>query len=397
MIPRFLIALILAGLFSGCGGTLDVLSESWDSLKDQVVEEDNSEPPAELEEIEDEFEPEIVWSTRVGVGSDGMVLQLVPVVDSGRVIVADREGLVQSIDINSGDVEWEVELEQPVSAGPGLGTDVILLGTSDARVIALSTADGAVLWEHRVSSEVLSVPHALRGVVVVRTIDGKLTGLNENDGSRRWVYERSVPPLSLRGTGTPAIDGDRIIGGYASGKLVALQLSDGRVEWESTIARPEGRSELERLVDLDTDPLIIDGTIYISSFQGGVFSVSLDDGQVIWVRDNLSSYSGLSADWQYLYLSDEDSDVWALDQGNGASLWKQQALHRRALSAPAVYRDYVVVGDYEGYVHFLSQYDGHQMARISIGGDPVIATPVVSEDTLLVYDKAGTLAAIRLP
>ncbi len=393
---RFLIIVLSVLATSGCGGTLDVLSESVDSLKDQVFEKDNSEPPNELIEINAEIEPEIVWTNSIGVGSNDMILKLVPVIVDEKIVVADSNGLVKAMDSISGEVLWEVELEQPISAGPGSGIGLIFLGTSDAKIIALNIEDGSEQWQQTVSSEVLSIPRAQRNVVVVRTVDGKLTGLDESNGSQLWAYERSVPPLSLRGTGTPAIDGNLIIGGYASGKLVALQLADGKVEWESTIARPEGRSELERLVDLDTDPLIIDNVIYLGSFQGGVFGVTVQDGQVIWVRDNISSFSGLSSDWRYLYLCDEASDIWALDQRNGASLWKQEELHRRSLSAPVVYKDYIIVGDFEGYLHFLSQFDGHQVARINIDGEPIISSPLVSDDTLYVYDKAGTLAAIQV-
>lgn len=390
---RFLGLVLLSGFLSGCG-TLEAVSDSMGGLLDSFLETDNSEPPNELTEYVAEIEPEIIWQEQVGVGSDGMYLKLVLVVADDKIVVADRSGLVQARNKTNGDLIWETDTEKMISAGPGIGSNTVLVGTSDAEVVALNLEDGSLLWTQRVSSEVLATPQAKRNVAVIRTVDGRLTGLDESTGKNLWTYERSVPPLSLRGTANPVIEGDQVIEGYASGKLIALRLSDGKVEWESSVVIAEGRSELERLVDLDSDPLILDGVIYIASFQGGIFAISLQDGQVIWWRRELSAFSDLAGDWSYLYLSDEFSDVWALEQRNGASLWKQTELHRRQLSAPAIYKDSIVVGDFEGYLHWLSQYDGRQLGRIQIGDGPIVASPLVVDDTLYVYSKDGSLAAL---
>lgn len=396
MTVRFFLVILFSNLLTGCGSTLDVLSESLGGLSDYVLEQDNSEPPAELLELTPEIKVNIVWQNSAGVGSDEMYLKLVPAVMDDKIIVADRNGLVQARDLTTGDTIWEAETELKISAGPGLGYNTVLVGTSDAEIVALNIADGSIRWTVGVSSEVLSIPQLRRNVVVVRTVDGKLTGLEEGSGRELWVYERSVPALSLRGTGTPVIEGDRVIEGYASGKLIAVRLNDGKVEWEGSVAVPEGRSELERMVDLDADPIVINDVIFIASFQGGVFAVALEDGQVLWRRKELSSYAGLSGDWRYLYVSDEAGDVWALDQRNGAALWKQTELHRRKLSGPVVYKDYLVVGDFEGYLHWLSPYDGRQLARIQIGEDPIAATPVVHNEVLYVYSEGGDLAAVTV-
>jgi outer membrane protein assembly factor BamB len=190
-----------------------------------------------------------------------------------------------------------------------------------------------------------------------------------------------------------------VIEGYDNGKLMALRLSDGKYVWETSVAIPKGRSEVERLVDLDVDPIEVGGVIYIASYRGGAAAVSELDGDVLWRNEAISSYTGLSNDFRYLYLSDSRDDVWQLDQRTGASLWKQKELHQRKLTAPAVYENYVVVGDFEGYVHWLSTSDGRQLGRIKVADSAIDAKPVVVDDTVYVYANDGTLTALktRLP
>jgi outer membrane protein assembly factor BamB len=393
MRSRVLVFVLLVSMLAGCE-TMQTVSDSLGGIMDPLLEQDNAEPPNELVEYDPEIEPKIVWKEQVGVGSEGMYLKLAPVVVNDTIYVADHDGLVQARNLKNGELVWETETEKQISAGPGIGGRAVLLGTSDAEVVALNLADGSILWTQQVSSEVLATPQSKANVVVVSSGDGRLIGLEEMTGVYLWTYERSVPPLTLRGAANPVINGDHVIEGYASGKLVALRLSDGKVEWESSVVMPEGRSELERLVDLDADPLIIEDIIYLASFQRGVFAVSVHDGRMIWWRRDLSAYNGITGDWNYLYLSDESSDVWALEQRNGASLWKQTELHQRRLSAPAIYKDSIVVGDLEGYLHWLSQYDGRQLGRVQISKSAIDVRPLVVDDVLYVYTKDGTLAAV---
>lgn len=390
---RVFVFVVLLSFLSGCE-TMEAVSDNLGGIMDPLLEKDNAVPPNELVEYAAEIEPKVIWKTSVGVGNDGMNLKLAPIAMDGKIFVADREGLVQARNPGNGELIWETDTEKPISAGPGSGGRTLLVGTSDAEVLALNRDDGSVLWTQKISSEVLATPRAQGNIAVIHSIDGRLIGLDESTGTSLWTYERSVPPLSLRGTANPLIDEDHVIEGYASGKLVALRLGDGKVEWESNVVIAEGRSELERLVDLDADPLIFDGIIYLASFQGGMFAVSASDGQMIWWRRDLSVYAGLAGDWSYLYLSDDASDVWALEQRTGATLWKQTDLHQRRLSAPAIYKNSIVVGDFEGYLHWLSQIDGRQLGRIQISDSPIIATPLVVDDVLYVYAMDGTLAAL---
>lgn len=357
--------------------------------------EDNTEPPAKLVKYEAEIEIDVLWKEKVGVGTDNQLLNLVLAISYGKVFAADNHGLVHARDIKTGDLIWEIETDYRFSAGPGIGNKTVILATSNAEVISLNIDTGEKKWVTLVSSEVLATPVVSNNIVIIRTTDGRIIALSEDDGTQLWTFERSVPVLSIRGTATPIIVEGNVIAGYANGKLLALRLSDGKSGWETSIAIPSGRSEVERLVDLDVDPVETDGVIYISSYQGGTTAVLELDGDILWRNKDVSSYTGLSYDWRYLYVSDSNSHVWQLDQRNGASLWKQDELNFRALTAPVAYDDYVVAGDYEGYIHWLARSDGRQLGRIKIADSAIDAKPVIIDNTVYAYSKDGTLAALK--
>jgi len=399
---RFITCLLLGFallVLPGCAG-LDVVKEAYSGVSNYFNGgEDNSDPPAALVEYTPEIEIDVLWKESVGVGADEQSLKLVPAIGSGKILAADKEGLVQARDLKTGNLLWEADTEVSFSGGPALGAGTVILGSSDAEVVALNSENGALLWKSSVSSEVLSVPVVGSGIVVVRTNDGGVIALNEKTGAKLWSYEVTLPTLSIRGTGAPIIVEDNVIDGYDNGKLMALRLTDGKYSWETSIAIPQGRSEVERLVDLDVDPIETGGVIYVASYHGGVCAVSELDGEVLWRNETISSHSGLSHDFRYLYLSDSESHVWQLDQRSGASLWKQKDLHQRRLTAPAAYENYIVAGDFEGYVHWLGNSDGRQLARIQVADSAIDAKPVVMDNIVYIYAKDGTLAALqaRLP
>lgn len=382
-------------LLAGCAG-LDAGRELISGLSDSIFgEDDTADPPATLTEYQAETQIDVLWKESIGDGADKQYLKLIPAVQNGRIYTADRKGTLQARSSATGDLAWETESEYIFSAGPGLGQQSVIMGCTTGEVVSFDNATGEQKWRTSVPSEVQAVPAVAKGTVIVRTTDGKTIALRESDGAVMWTSENSVPALSIRGAGAPIIVDDTVYIGSANGKLQALQLSDGKSMWEATIAIPSGRSEVERLVDLDVDPIESRGAVYIASFQGGTSSVSEVDGDVIWRNPDVSSYTGISTDWRYLYVSDTQSHVWQLDQRNGASLWRQQDLHNRQLTAAVAYENYVVVGDFEGYVHWLSNSDGRQLGRIQITDSPIEARPVVADGIVYIYAKNGTLAALK--
>lgn len=378
-LPRLLL-LLAAAVLSGC------------SL---ILGEDNAEPPAELTPIKATVKLQELWRKDVGAGIDKQFLKLRPAVDGGRVFAVDHKGRVSAYEEATGKEIWHTKTGIAVSSGVGVGQDLVVVGSSEAQLVALDWNDGHVVWRTEVSSEVLSVPGVEEGVVVVQTVDGKLTGLKTTDGSRLWVYDRSVPVLSLRGTSSPALTQGVAIAASDNGKLAVVDVARGLVGWETSIAVPRGRSELERMVDIDSQPQLWGETIYTVTYQGRVAAVEGNSGHILWSRD-MSSTTGLAVDFRNVYVTDEDSEVWALERDNGNSVWKQDKLKRRALTAPVVIGNYVAVADFEGYVHLLSRVDGELVGRERADRKGVLAPLIVDGDNLFVYGNGGTLTAYKI-
>jgi len=357
--------------------------------------EDNVEPPAELKDITPTVTLDRLWAADVGDGIDEQFLRLVPAVDGGRVFAADHKGRVAAFEAASGKPVWEVKTGVHVTGGVGTGEGLILVGGSEAEVVALDWRDGSEVWRSQVSSEVLGVPAAARGLVVVQSVDGNLTALDAATGARRWVFDRSVPVLSLRGTSSPLLIESYAITGLASGKAVAVELARGLPIWETAVAIPSGRSELDRMVDIDA-PLQLRGSqLYAVTYQGRVAALDGPTGRLLWARD-ISSAAGLGVDDRQVYVSDDQDQLWAFDRRSGAAVWKLDDFRRRQLTAPAVLGDYVVVGDYEGYLHVITRDDGRIVGRARVDSKGILAPPRVVDDVLYVYGNGGTLAAYAL-
>ncbi|HHJ13302.1 MAG TPA: outer membrane protein assembly factor BamB [Gammaproteobacteria bacterium] len=358
-------------------------------------DEDNSEPPAELKPFVTQVELRREWSRSTGVGADGQRVRLEAAVLGQRVFTADRRGRVSAWQLEDGRQVWKTDLDIPVSAGPGVDEGLVLVGTSDASVLALDADTGELRWKASVSSEVLAVPRVHEGMVIVQTVDGNISGLDADTGQRRWVHDRTVPALSLRGTSSPLVGDGVVLAGFASGKLVALEVRSGRQLWEAPIAVPRGRSELQRMVDLDADAVVRDGVLYVVSFQGRLAAVSLSRGRLLWSRE-MSSWAGIAVDLQQVYVSDDEDAVWALDRRSGASLWRNTDLRRRTLTRPVVVGGFVAVGDAQGYLHLLSRIDGSMAGRTRVDRDGIQAAPVSLGERLLVLGTGGRLVMYRL-
>ena len=382
-IRRCLFALVLV-LLSGCG--------TKDYVKGLLGGEDNSDPPTPLVEIETIAEIIELWSKDTGKGSTKQFLKLTPSHIQGKIIVADARGNLAAFDATSGNTLWENDADLPITGGPGSSETLTLIGSAEGDVQAYANESGEFLWATKVSSEVLAAPQEAYGIVVARTIDGKIFGLDANDGNRLWIYDRTVPALTLRGTSNPVITGDIVIAGFDGGRISAIELHTGKLIWETSVSLASGRSELERMVDIDSDPIIIGNDIYVATFQGRLASVTLENGRITWTRD-ISSYAGLTSDGNNIYITDDQSHVWALDRATGNSLWKQENLYARQATAPATIGDLVVVGDLEGYLHWMNKSNGQFVARTQISKNAILAPPVAVEDIVYAYSSDGTLGA----
>jgi len=388
-VKQAFVTVLLTLLLGGCS-TLGDWSESI------LGGDDNADPPAPLVDIESPIAVKKLWSTSVGVGDDKQFINLVPAVDESQIFVADRKGQVVAFDLETGKKNWSVKTETAIAAGPGVGEGLVLVGTSDAEVLALSTIDGTLLWKAEVSSEVLSVPRIDLDKVIVQTADGNVAALDAGDGHEVWIHDRSIPVLTLRGTSSPAVQHGLVVVGYANGKLAALSAEKGFDVWETSITIPKGSSEIDRMVDIDGDPIIVGAAVYVTTYQGRIAVVDIQNGDPGWTRD-MSSSVGLGVDFSQVYVTDDQSHVWALSRGSGATEWKVEDMNNRQLTAPEPFEDYILVGDVDGYVHLLSRYDGRVAARVKVDSRGVNAKPLVKDGVFYVYGNSGKLAAYTLP
>jgi outer membrane protein assembly factor BamB len=336
------------------------------------------------------------WSANVGGTRKPLRLGLALNVHGDTVYAAGEKGEVAAFNLSTGRLLWQTRVKATLGGGPDSSDDLVAVGSTDGDVFALDPASGAQRWHVNVGGELLAPPAVTARVVVVRAVDGKLHGLAPADGHELWQLQQPVPRLSLRGTSRPQISGDLAVCGFDNGKVMAANLIDGTSAWETVIAPPQGRTEIERLNDVDAVPRIAGNDVYVAQFQGKVAMLALDSGQIWWSHD-LSSYRGLNLDLDAdtLYVSTSDGEVVALRRRTGAEVWRQKALLHRGLSAPAVSEDALVVADFQGYVHWLDKSTGAILARDRSGSARISNPPVVAGALLLVINDRGAISAFR--
>jgi outer membrane protein assembly factor BamB len=356
--------------------------------------EKDVDPPAELVDFAGQLDPARVWSAKTGGGDEVLRLALRPVLADDRVYIAGHGGDVQALEPGSGRSLWRVKTGLELSGGPTSGEGIVVAGTAAGDVIALDAATGAERWRVAVGGEVLAAPAIGGGLVVVRTVDGRLRGLRVADGAEAWSYEEPVPRLTLRGNGGPVIDGDMVLAGLDNGKVVALALASGDLLWTATIAPSRGRTEIERLADIDSPIRVIGQDVYVVGYQGRVAMLARESGQIWWGRE-MSSHRGLAADAEKLYVTTADSAVVALRRRDGTELWRQDQLLRRSLTAPALQEQVLVVGDFEGYLHWLDATTGELIGRAKSGAGRISNAPVAAGDLLLLQTDSGEVQAYR--
>jgi len=362
--------------------------------KEQLQINGEGGEPEELVDFVPSVKVEEIWSRDFGQIDEKKFIKLEPYLEDGVIYAADSSGKITAYSEKRGKTIWRAKVKQPVTGAVGLGEQNVLLGTSKGKVIALDKKTGKQQWERAVSSEILVPPVEAAGIVIVQAIDGKIVGLSARDGSIKWVQTQTEPSLSLRGTATPIVFQGVVLTGMANGSVIAVNLSDGRLIWNLPVATPQGRNEIERLVDVDAPPVIHNGLLFAGSYQGKVVAISLRTGRTAWSRE-ISTYTGLAADRSNIYLTDDDSNVIALDQNSGSVIWRYEKLRGRKLNAPVVTRDYVVVGDLDGYVHWLKKDDGSMAARYRVAGSAIRAKALVNGDVLYVSNLDGKLKALR--
>ena len=405
MLRKFLFVAILIAATPGCSTV-----KGWfgGSNKSKVNE------PTELVKIASPIGVSKLWDVNLGKGEGRLWLRQHPTISGGRVYATNDEGEVLALDAATGKQIWVANAvnvektgswvkfwkrkaaEAGLTGSPGVGNGLVVVGGRNGEVVAFASETGEKRWATRVSSEVLSTPHFTESRIIVRSNDGRVFALDPADGSRKWVFDRGLPSLSVRGNSSPIGANGMTFVGYDDGKLVALRDIDGLLVWELAIAEADGRTELERMADIDGE-IVLDGDmLYVASYHDRLVAISAQNGQQLWSNDT-GSYSGLAVAADKVLLSDKNGDVWALDRNNGTSLWKQNVLEHRQLTSPVVHGDYAVVGDLEGYLHWIKLDTGDVAGRVRIERAAVRGTPQVSaEGVLYALSNEGELAAYRL-
>lgn len=380
-LARTLLLLWLAMLVSSCG----IFGGKDDEL-----------PPAELLRFKSTLDVKKVWSARVGKGSEALRLSLMPAGDGTRIYAASRDGNVVALDPETGRRQWLVELDLTLSSGPGVGEDLVVVAGYDGDIVCLRAADGSEVWRTNVVGESLATPLIRDQRVIVYTIDGRLRALSAFDGSEQWTLEQSLPALTLRGASAPLIVGNMVIAGFDNGRLIASGLDEGAPVWEAMLSPPTGRSDLERLADVDGAMVAVGQDVYAAGYQGRVASLAAESGQVLWARE-VSTYSGIGVDWNNVYVVTDNGELLAMLRRNGDDVWRQEALLRRDPTAPVPYGTAVAIGDFEGYVHFFSNVDGKPVARVRVGKGMISGAPVAIGGRLYVQSESGILEAFEVP
>ena len=358
--------------------------------------DDEVNPPAELQEIQQRVSLRRDWSVSVGDGQGDTYKELVPAIDGETIYAASSNGTVVAVEIASGDVRWRQRLDVVVTGGVGAGRGLVMLGTEDAEVIALSQTDGEELWRGPVSSEVLSAPQTNGDVVVAQTVDDKLIALDAETGERRWIYETTQPPLTLRGTSKPLItQAGTVVAGFSNGTLVSVNAADGVYRWEERVAVPEGRYDIERVIDVDGDLLLDGSRILAASYQGNLMAFDALTGRIVWGMQ-ASSYHGMDLGFGNIYYCDDRSHIVAVRNNSEDVVWENEALQYRALSAPKAVNNYLAVADFEGYVHLLSQIDGSIVGRTRVDNDGVRANLLSRNNRLFVFGNSGRLVSLTI-
>jgi len=382
---KWLVTLAMVFSLMGCS----TISGWFDS------DDEDPKQPVELEGITQTVKIKRLWSAGVGDGQGDGFYRLQPVIDGDRIYAASAEGEVAAFERSRGKKLWKADMDTQLSGGVGVYDDALLLGSSDGFVIKVDANTGEQLWSTRLTGEILAAPQGNGRVVIAQTYDGKLQGLDFDSGEKLWTYDSNVPVLTIRGTNTPILRDNTVYTGFANGRVVAFDAMTGAVRWEVRVAISQGRSEIERIVDVDGSMALAGNELYAASYQGRVVAIDITNGRKLWQQD-ISSFSGVSQGFGNVYVADEDGSLNAYLRNGQGLRWTQGALGYRQLSRPTPISSYVAVADFEGIVHIISQVDGEFAGRVKADGDGVRADMLSDGNTLYVFGNSGKLVAYEI-
>jgi outer membrane protein assembly factor BamB len=383
-----LLALSSLLLFTACTSVTDLKAD----VSERLFGREMTDPPEPLAEIKPSAETKLLWQAKL---SPAGRYEFSPVVEAGYAYAASADGEVVKFDVTNGSQLWRVNAGEKLSAGVGVGGSLVLVATQSGYIYAYDLA-GKLQWKAKLSSEALSVPRYFDGLVIVRTGDSRIFGINANDGSRKWVYDRTTPALTLRSSAGVVVDGGAVYAGFAGGKLIAVRADNGKLLWEASVAQPKGVTEIERIADITSLPVVDGPLIYAVAYQGKVAAVDRSSGRIVWNRE-ISSLTGLSSEDARIFVAHATGSVYALDYSTGKTFWRQATLKNRQLSTPVPMNSLIALGDVEGYLHFLSREDGALASRIKTGESAIMPhMALINSSSLLAQARDGGLYAVQI-
>ena len=373
-------------------------------------DEDPSTKVAELSDLENAFDVEVLWDRSVGDGVDDYFSRLKPIVAYNKVYSASRMGDVIAFDKDSGKKVWQADLSDinnersfwdsrisaKVAGGPTAGLNKIFLGTESGKVYALDAETGELVWQVKIKGEVITQPAIDSGILVVNSASGLIKAFDASTGEELWKVEQDVPALTLRGISTPVIASGGVLIGSGKGELSVYILEKGQAGWTTEVGEATGSTELERVIDVDSAPVVFGDKIYVISARGNLVAIDLKSGRILWKRQ-YSSFRQISVYRNDIYITNTSGHVYALNRINGIERWSNMELTNRSVTGPAVVDNYIVVGDFEGYLHWLDQETGEIVSRHKVDGSGIHSTPTVVDDVLYSQSRDGDLQAIITP
>ncbi len=357
--------------------------------------DDEESQPLELTKIKTSLDVKRSWARNIGQEAEFLRVALRPAGDGNRLYAASFDGNVVAIQPDSGREIWETRLDEEISAGPGVGEDRLAVVTKDGELVVLDANSGQENWRKFIGGESLATPLIRGGTVVVQTVDNRLRAYGLLDGNERWTLEESTPALTVRGNASPMAVGNIIVAGFDNGRVMAVDLSSGDVEWQQMLSPPSGRSDLDRLSDVDGQIAVVGQDVYAAGYQGRIFALAAESGQALWARE-FSTVAGVQADFANVYTVLDGGEILAMSRRTGAELWRQESLLRREGTVPVSFQSTVVVGDLEGYLHFFSKETGEPVARLRPGKQAISNPPIVVANTLYVQNDSGAVFAYTI-